>query len=257
MTDFVDASRPIGPVHRAFQLLQFVVAADEPVGVRELARRTGLSKSTTARMLGILGDLGMVERTHDGAARPGAGVAALTRRSDRSPAVLRERLRQLTIELVKAFGENAAVGIDVADGFLYLASTRPQSAVQVADPSGETFPFHLGAPGIAAMAEWSEPRLGAFLAEPLAPATSHSVVDPALIRSRLHDVRRDGFAWTDQELDLDVNGLAVPVRDDAGRAIAIATLYGPAYRLSAEASPDLGLVLATFVTDRAPALLAM
>ena len=87
--------------------------------------------------------------------------------------------------------------------------------------------------------------------------TSHSVVDPALIRSRLHDVRRDGFAWTDQELDLDVNGLAVPVRDDAGRAIAIATLYGPAYRLSAEASPDLGLVLATFVTDRAPALLAM
>ncbi len=257
MADFGDTSRPIGPVHRAFQLLHLVVAADEPVGVRELARRAGLSKSTTARMLGILGDLGMVERTHHGAARPGAGVAALTRRSDQSPAVLRERLRPLTIELAKMFGENAAVGIDAGDGFMYLASTRPQAAVQVADPSGETFRFHLVAPGIAAMAEWSDERITTYLAGPLDAATSHSVTDPVAIRTRLVATRLVGFAWTDQELDLDVNGLAAPVRDDAGRAIAIATLYGPAYRLSAEASPDLGPALATFVTERAPALLAM
>src|SRR5690349_8988735 len=61
-----------GPVHRAFGLLQLVVAAGEPVGVRELARRAGLARSTTSRMLAILAELGMVERTPDGGARPGA-----------------------------------------------------------------------------------------------------------------------------------------------------------------------------------------
>ena len=255
MTDFVVSSRPTGPVDRAFQLLQVVVAADEPVGVRELARRTGLSKSTTARMLGILGDLGMVERTNEGAARPGLGLATLTRHNDRSPAVLRERLRPLTAELARTFGENAAVGIDTPDGFLYLASTRPQSAVQVADPSGATFPFHLVAPGITAMAEWPEERLLRFLSKPLTSATSHSIVDADAIRLRLTRIRRDGFTWTDQELDLDVNGLAVPIRDHAGAAIAVATLYGPAYRLSAEASPELGPALAEFVNERAATLL--
>ncbi len=250
MTEFVEQSRPIGPVHRAFLLLQLVVAAGQPIGVRELARRADLSKSTTARMLGILTDLGMVERTSNGAARAGAGVEMLTRSTARSPAVLRERLRPLTVELARKFGENAAVGIDTPEGFLYLASARSQAAVQVADPSGETFPFHLVAPGIASMAEWSQGRLAAYLMAGLEAATRHSVVDANAVRVRLAAVRTDGFAWTNQELDLDVNGLAVPIRDGAGAVIAVASLYGPSYRLSPTVSPGLARTFADFVTAR-------
>src|SRR4029079_1573681 len=109
MSDAVAASSPEGPVHRAFALLQLVVASEEPVGVRELARRAGLSRSTTSRTLGILAELRMVERTPDGAARPGAGLATLTNRLDASPAVLRERFRPLAVEMRRAYGENAAV----------------------------------------------------------------------------------------------------------------------------------------------------
>lgn len=255
MSDRGTASRPIGPVHRAFGLLQLVVAAGEPIGVRELARRSGLSKSTVARLLGILDELGMVERTANGAARPGTGLAALTRRVERSPAVLRELLRPLTTEMERIYGENAAVGIDDGDGFLYLDSARSQTAVQVADPAGETFAFHLVAPGLMAMAGWPADRLDRYLAEPLARPTAHSVTDPDAIRARLAAIRAQGFAWTDQELDLEVNGLAVPIRDAAGRRVAIATLYGPAYRLAADASPGLGPELAAFVAERAPGLL--
>ena len=255
MSPWETASRPIGPVHRAFALLQLVVAADEPIGVRELARRSGLSKSTTARMLGILDELGMVERTAVGAARPGAGLMALTRRVDRSPAVLRDRLRPLTTEMQRAYDENAAVGIDGGDGFLYLDSARPVTAVQVADPAGASFPFHLVAPGLTAMADWPSERLDEYLDRPLAAPTDHSVTDPAAIRARLVTIRRQGFAWTDQELDLEVNGLAVPIRDATGRQVAVAALYGPAYRLNAVGSPELGPALAAFVAERAAGLL--
>lgn len=255
MSERGTASRPVGPVHRAFGLLQLVVAADEPVGVRELARRSGLSKSTTARMLGILDDLGMVERTANGAARPGSGLMALTRRVGRSPAVLRDLLRPLTAELQRAYDENAAVGIDDGDGFLYLDSVRPATAVQVADPAGQQFPFHLVAPGLVAMADWPEDRLDEYLARPLDAATEHSVTDASAIRRRLTTVRRQGFVWTDQELDLEVNGLAVPIRDATGHQVAVATLYGPAYRLNATESPDLGPDVAAFVAERAAGLL--
>lgn len=244
-------ARGESPVARSFQLLQLVVAADEPLGVRELARRSGLSKSAVGRLLGILDDLGMVERGDDGTARPGAGLATLTRRVERTPAVLRELYRPLAVDLEREFGENAAVGIDDPNGFLYLASSRAPAAVQVADPVGRTYPHHLVAPGLVAMSAWPARRLARHLSQPLERATPTSVVDPAAVRRRLERIRRDGFAWTDQELDQDVNGVAVPIADGDGRQVAVATLYGPAYRLSATARPDLGRDLAAFVAERA------
>lgn len=255
MSEIPGPSRPVGPVDRAFGLLQLVVAAGEPVGVRDLARRSGLSRSTTGRMLGILGELGMVERTADGAATPGPALATLTTGFDRSVPLVRERLRPLTVDLMREFDENAAVGVDGDDGFLYIDSARVDAAVQVADPAGERFAFHLVAPGLVVMADWPERRLAQYLAGPLSAATDRSVTAPDRIRARLADIRRDGFAWTDQELDLDVNGLAVPVRAADGSLAAVATLYGPAYRLNPAASPGLGAAVATFVAERSVALL--
>lgn len=240
---------------RAFGLLQLVVAAGAPIGVRDLARRSGLSRSTTGRLLAILTDLGMVERTPDGAAVPGAGLATLTSSVAGSAPLVRERLRPLTVELVREFGENAAIAIDDGSAVLYVDSARTDTAVQVADPVGERIDFHLVAPGLVAMSTWSEARLAAYLAEPLAGATSHSVTDPEAIRRRLRAIREDGFAWTDQELDLEVNGLAAPVRSPSGSLVAVATLYGPAYRLSARETPDRGAALARLVAERLPALL--
>lgn len=241
-----------GPVHRAFALLQLVVGADEPLGVRELGRRAGLSRSTTSRTLAILTELGMVERTADGGVRPGAALATLAGQTGRSPAVMRERYRALATDLQRRYGENAAVGIDDGAGFLYLASARVPAAVQVADPVDETFPYHLVAPGLVVMAHWPAARLDEHLAtSPLDAATEHSVTRPTIVRRRLAAIRKRGFAWTDQELDLEVNGLAAPILDDAGELVAVATLYGPSYRFAETLHPELGAEFATFVAAHA------
>jgi IclR family transcriptional regulator, acetate operon repressor len=259
MADLKDGSResgraaqPIGPVHRACLLLQLVVAADGPVGVRELGRRSGLSRSTASRTLGILTDLGMVERTRDGGALPGAGLASLTRRVEQSPAVLRERFRPLAAELTRVYGENAAVGIDDGTGFLYLVSERVRSSVQVADPLDRSYSYHLVAPGLVVMARWPRARLAAYLAASLERATPHSVSAPTAIRRRLTAVRKAGYAWTDQELDLEVNGLAAPIVAADGSVVAVATLYGPSYRFAEALQPDLGREFAAFIASRAP-----
>ncbi len=255
MSDAPPPSRAPGPVDRAFALVQLVVADPRPVGVRELARRAGLSPSTTSRTVGILADLGMVEQTSSGAVRPGPALSTLTRDVDRSPATLRDRLRPLANDAAATFGENAAIAVDNGDGVLYLAGSRPSAAIQVLDPTDSSFPFHLVAPGLVAMASWSPDRLDAYLTDPLDAATPHSVTDPTRIRDRIHRTATQGFAWTDQELDLDVNGLAAPARDRAGDIAAIATLYGPSYRLNPDHRPDLGPAFAAFVADRAAALL--
>ena len=251
-----ESSSTTGTVHRAFDLLRLVVAAEAPVGVRELARRAGLPTSTTGRLVGTLAELGMVERTARAELAPGPGLAALVPGASHGALAVRELLRPLVGELRDRFGENAALVVDDGDAVRYVASARLDAAVQVADPVGERHPFHLVAPGLVAMAAWPAERLDAHLEGELRAATERSVTDPGEIRARLEAVRRDGWAWTDQELDLEVDGLACPVRDRSGAVVAIASLYGPSYRLSARTSPGLGDAMVELVERRAVALLA-
>ncbi len=196
----------------------------------------------------------MVEQTLTGAVRPGPALMTLTRGVGRSPATLRDRFRPLAIELATTFGENAAIAVDDGAGVLYLAGSRPSTAIQVVDPTDSSSPFHLVAPGLVAMTSWKTDRLDTYLASELATATDYSVTDPSQIRARVRAASTDGFVWTNQELDLDVNGLAAPISDDAGDVLAIATLYGPSYRLAPHQRPGLGDELVAFLAERAPNL---
>lgn len=247
-------SSTTGVVHRAFGLLQTIVSCGEPIGVRELGRRTGLPKSSVARLLSTLEELGMVERTPDGRTVPGSALATLSPSLGAPSATLRDTLRPLLADLVGRYNESAGIGVDAGADFVYLATKNGPSAIQVPDIGSKTYPFHLIAPGLTAMATWPAERLDDYLANPLDRATIHSVLDPAIIRKRLSAIAAAGFAWTDQELDLEVNGLAVPIRV-RGTVVGFASLYGPAFRFSEQLLPDLGQELAGFVTEKSQTLL--
>ncbi len=254
MQDKRGPSSSTGVVHRAFSLLQAVVSCEEPVGVRELGRRTGLPKSSVARLLATLDELGMVERTPDGRTVPGSALATLRPSSGAPSATLRDTLRPLLVDLVARYQESAGIGVDAGPEFVYLETRNGPSAIQVPDIGSKTYPFHLIAPGLAAMATWSPGRLDRYLSTPLERATAFSITDPDEIRSRLQRAIATGYVWTDQELDLEVNGLAVPIRSSDG-LVGFASLYGPAYRFSEALLPKLGTELAKFVQAKTAALL--
>ncbi len=250
------ASRTIpgeSPVERAFRLLQLVAGSEEPLGVRELARRSGLPRSSVGRLVGQLERLDMVERTDDAAVVAGPGLATL-QPDQASGTHLPARLRPLLHELVATFGENAALSIDDRDALLYVAQAAADHPVSVPDVSGERHLFHLVAPGLVTMAWWAPARIRAYLREPLVGATASSTTDPEQITDRLGNIREQGWCWTDQELDQGVNGLAVPVMlgDDL---IATVSLFGPAYRFSPGVTGEAAETLLEIVVRRSNELL--
>ncbi|MGZ0219492.1 MAG: IclR family transcriptional regulator [Acidimicrobiales bacterium] len=244
-------SRVSGPVERAFAVLQTVAAAGTPVGVRELGRLSQLPRSTAARLAAQLVDLGMLTRTTGGELTIGPAVATLRSSDGEIRVGLEDRLRPLLLELVDQFGESAALTVDTAAGAHYLAQIAGPSAVQVPDSSGASIPFHVVAPGLVLMSAWSDVRLSHYLGEHLGAATPRTVIDPTKIRDHLAVIKSNGFAWTDQQLDLEVNGVAVPVIDTEGSVVAAISLYGPAYRLNPTTAPGLGAQLAAIVTAAA------
>jgi len=71
-------------------------------------------------------------------------------------------------------------------------------------------------------------------------------VTPRTLKTReallneLKTVRERGFAFEDEECDLDVKALAAPVRDFSGNVIAAIGIIAPASRLSGDRSAQEG-----------------
>jgi DNA-binding IclR family transcriptional regulator len=230
-----------------------VVGSAEPLGIRELARRSALPRSTVGRLVGQLTDLGMVERTDDLAVVAGPGLASL-QPDAATGSHLPARLRPLLHELVVAFGENAALSIDDGDALLYVAQAANDHPVRVPDVSGARHHFHLVAPGLLTMAWWPTVRLDNYLRGKLEAPTATSMTTSNELRSRLATARNDGWCWTDQELDPGVNGLAVPILLE-DELVATVSLFGPAYRFSPTTRAGIEGQLANLVVNRSAELL--
>ncbi len=238
------ASR-IQTIERAFGVLRAVAGHGDAVGVSEVARTTGLAKSTCSRILASLEELGMVERA-DGAGRyvVGAGLTALAG-SGSAPSSLREAARPFLQELVDRFGECAAVAVlDGGEG-LYVEQVQSPGHVQVTDWTGHRLPLHTIAAGQALMGSWTDAEVARYASGGLERLTDDTVTTLADLRRRVAEVRRTGVAWTGGDFAEELTGVgAAVVPPGGGPPLAALTVFGPTFRFPGEADrADIGLTL--------------
>ena len=218
-------------IERAFAVLGALT--DGPIGVTEVAERSRLPKSTAARLLASLSHEGVVEQIPgDSRYRLGGRLAAL------AAGVLPSRslvhlARPSLVELSAAVEE--AAGLAVADGDFvhYIDQVDTPNPVSVRDWTGSRLPMHAVSSGQVLLAFRPAAALERYLEHPLERFTELTLVDPAALRARLHDVRRDGFAWTREEFDRGISSVAAPIADASGEVIAAVHLHGPSYRFPA------------------------
>ena len=218
-------------LERAFAILDEV--ARRPAGVTAIAARVSLPKSTVARLLSALEEVEAVERFDGTRWRIGAGVEALS--SAASPerglvATARPHLADLVAEL----HEDAGLGLPDGYEILYVDQVESDNPVQVRDWTGTRAPMHAVPSGLVLLAEWPADALDAYLADELAALTSRTVTEPSVLRERLAEVCRAGYAWGVEEYAEGISSVAAPIRDARGKAIAALHVHGPAYRFPAD-----------------------
>lgn len=223
------ASSGIQSIERAFSVL--LAVATEPAGITDVARRVNLPVSTVARLLSTLETLGAVIRQDDGVTyRIGPTVSTLASGNDTT---LIGRARPFLAELVDRVRETA--GLSVIDGseVLYLDHVGADNAVQVRDWTGERTPLHVVSSGLVFLAHQPAAVAEAYAERGLTRLTERSISTPAELTARLERVRRDGFAWTVDELEDGITSVAAPVRNRSGDVIAAIHCHGPSYRFPA------------------------
>jgi IclR family transcriptional regulator, KDG regulon repressor len=60
------------------------------------------------------------------------------------------------------------------------------------------------------------------------------------LKDELRKIRRRGYAFSDQESELDAWGVAAPIRTGTGEVIAALNVAGPSFRLNKREVPTLG-----------------
>lgn len=218
-------------VERAFAVLRTL--AGGPAGVSEIAERTALPKSTVARLLATLVELGAVEQGRSGGTYE-LGTLIVDLSSSAVPSrSLVAVAHPCLVELVAEIGESAGLGVLAGHRVRYLDQVNAEHQVQVRDWTGESVDAHVVSSGLVLMAYAPPEVRDAFLAGHHAAWTPASVTEPERIAQRLDDVRRAGFAWVYEEMAEGLNSVAAPVVNAAGTVVAAVHAHGPSYRFPA------------------------
>ena len=68
----------------------------------------------------------------------------------------------------------------------------------------------------------------------LEPITPHTVTSKVKLRAEIEKVRLEGYSFVDQELEIGLGSLSVPVRNREGRVLAALNVCCPTARVTSE-----------------------
>jgi DNA-binding IclR family transcriptional regulator len=223
-------------IRRAFDVLSALAAG--PLGVTEVADRSGLPKSTAARMLATLVHEGAVEQV-PGDSRYRLGPRMATLAAGLTPARSLAAVAHASLAALAASAGEAA-GLSVPDGDLvhYIDQVDTPNPVSVRDWTGSRVPLHAVSSGQVLLAFRPPGAIERYLERPLERFTPRTVVDPDALRERLRAIRRDGYAWVLEEFDEGIASVAAPIADGSGEVIAAVHLHGPSYRFPADGAAE-------------------
>lgn len=206
-------------------LVSFGEQASTGIGVSELARRAGLSKSTAFRLLGMLARNGVVEKVGSeyrlGSRLHELGTSVYSAEHD----FIRDVLTPFGADLLEMTRQTVHLAALHGTDVVYIGKLFGHR--QVASPSriGARVPAHCTAVGKVLLA-FDPAAFDAVIAQELQGLTPRSITDPAALAAQLVRIRQEGIAYDDQEAAPHLTCVAAPVFGVGGRPVAALSVSG-------------------------------
>jgi IclR family transcriptional regulator, pca regulon regulatory protein len=220
----------VSAVARALEVLGCFDAEHRRMTLTQVAQRTGLTRGTSRRFLLTLETLRFLES--DGKQFWLTPKVLTLANAYLTSFGVGEAAKAVLKRLTEVVQESASMAVLEGGQITYIArADAPRRfATALRLTIGSQLPAHCSSMGRALLASFDERQLKAWLAEhPLTALTERTITDPVIWQTKIAEVRRDGFAIVDSEMELGLRSMAVPVFDRTGRAVAavnVATLTG-------------------------------
>ena len=222
-------------VLKALHLLDLFTRSQPQIGLSDLARLAGVNKATCFRLMADLCAAGLAEQV-DASKEYRLGPALLRLAALREANVpLRDAALPDLQALARQTGETAHLSLLVGTDLRPLAHAYSSAhASKITMEDVRVFPFHATSSGLAVLTFQPPTFREAVFARPMPALTAQTQTDPAVLRQRLGQIERQGFAESHGTFEADVTSFAVPLFDALGRCTgalstaAVASRVGPA-----------------------------
>jgi IclR family pca regulon transcriptional regulator len=218
---------------RGLAVVQAFSDARKPQTIASISQKTGIPRAAVRRCLHTLRQLGYVDaELNNFSLRPKVLTLGY---SYLSSTPLTVSAQPYLNNISRALNESSSLAVLEDDEVLYVARAATSRVMSVALNTGSRLPAYCTSLGRVLLAHLPADELDRYLARTkLRPMTEHTVTSVKRLREVLAGVRQAGYAVNDEELELGLRSIAVPVRGASGKVLAALNVGAQAARVSVQ-----------------------
>lgn len=223
----MEKSNFINSLANGLEVLTTFDANHPSLTISDVSGITGLTRASARRILLTLAALGYVRQEGNAFSLTSRSLAIGHSYLNASGLgdIVSRRIAELSSEL------HESVSAAVLDGheIVYIARSSATKIMQVRISIGTRFPAAITSMGRVMLADLNDADLEVLLAKhPVEQLTPKTKTNRDALVAEIRAVRTQGHAVVNQELEVGLKSLAVPIRDLHGRVIAAINVAGPA-----------------------------
>src|SRR5699024_700459 len=134
-------------------------------------------------------------------------------------------------KLVETCGETAHISILDNHEVIYLHKVECNHPVRFLTHVGKRNPLYCTSAGKILLAYTDKEVVEAVIENGLKKFTKNTITDPNKLREHLKEIKRNGYAYSFEELSEGVNSIATPIYDYTGKVVSALSVVGPKQRI--------------------------
>ncbi|MCI1930242.1 MAG: IclR family transcriptional regulator [Clostridia bacterium] len=224
-------TKNIQSVERAFAILELFGETNSMMSVKEISAALQLSKSTVFGLINTLYNLGYLRQDSETLKyNLGPKVLALGSAVSQND-IIAKTSHKFMQEISDKFQETCLCVIEENGYVVYIDKTESTSSITLKTRIGTKKELYCTGVGKVYLAYMSEEKRKKILSKPMEKKTENTITDIDLLESELENVKKQGFAFDDEEFETGICCLAVPVFGRGENVISSISLTGPIFRI--------------------------
>jgi IclR family pca regulon transcriptional regulator len=216
---------------RGLSVLQAFSDQRRSLTIAQVSHKTGIPRASVRRCLHTLIQLGYAEA--DGNNFTLKPKVLTLGYSYLSSTPLTVSAHPYLNRISRTLNESCSLAVLQDDEVLYVGRSATSRIMSVSLTTGSRLPAYCTALGRVMLAHLAREELEGYLERvPLKAMTDKTVVSKTRLKEILADVRQQGYAMIEEELEIGLRSIAVPVRGASGRVLAALNVGAHAARVS-------------------------
>ncbi len=232
-------------VERSFSIIEVMSEKGKEMKLKEIATKTKLPAGTVLRQLYTLMTLGYVSQNENNQKYFLTLKLSYIGRSIEAKFDIRRIVKPYLERISRITGEATCLSVQDNNEVLYIDSVDGQdSLLTITQKIGKKAPLYCTAAGKVYLSQkTSQDIVEFFESKKIIQFTQHTITDKMELLNVISNAKENGYAIDDEECELGVRCVAVPLRKYNNEIVATISVTGPIFRMKTEKIEEIKYLL--------------